>query len=73
MMWDTNLGFVRVAGKLDHLHTIQQSRRNRVETVGGGDEDRFGSDSGTASTCVGKGMLDVSVATMVISVAGIPG
>ncbi len=32
-----------------------------------------GSDSGTASTCVGKGMLDVSVATMVLSVAGIPG
>jgi len=70
---DTNLVFVGVAGKLDHLHTIQQSRRNRVETVGGGDEDRFGSDSGTASTCVGKGMLDVSVATMVLSVAGIPG
>ena len=59
---DTNLVFVGVAEKLDHLHTIQQSRRNRVETVGGGDEDRFGSDSGTAITCVGKEMLDVSVA-----------
>ena len=51
---DAELLLVRVAGQLDHVHPVEQRAWNRVERVGGADEEHLGEVEGEVEVVVAE-------------------
>ena len=58
---DRELLFLGVAGQLEHLHAVAQRRRNRVEHVGGGDEQHLRQVERHVEVVVAEGVVLLGV------------
>ena len=60
-MGDVELLVLTVPGELNHLHPVEESGLNRVELVGGGDEEDLGEVEGNSQVVVSEGVVLLGV------------
>ncbi len=54
MARDLELVLLAVAGQLEHLHPVEQGRRDGIEDVGRGDEHHLGEIEGEIEIVIGE-------------------